>query len=158
MWCDLLVSENLKFINFVIAIICGEWRADLSNWENLLYSPVKIVLETINSTGKCLLRSMRKRAEKSFSHWLLFDQNSLSNNKGAPWWPLKRPSFIPFIVLDPLHLVDYVDLLFMILKRLNESIVFFCFTGCGNHITVSYWVFLNANTCFVWFPLISLHV
>lgn len=85
----------------------------------------KIVLETINSTGKCLLRSMRKRAEKSFSHWLLFDQNSLSNNKGAPWWPLKRPSFIPFIVLDPLHLVDYVDLLFMILKRLNESIVFF---------------------------------
>lgn len=41
MWCDLLVSENLKFINFVIAIICGEWRVDLSNWENLLYSPVK---------------------------------------------------------------------------------------------------------------------
>lgn len=53
---------------------------------------------------------MRKRAEKSFSHWLLFDQNSLSNNKGAPWWPLKRPSFIPSIVLDPLHLVDYGSL------------------------------------------------
>lgn len=85
----------------------------------------KIVLETIKSTGKCSLRSMRKRAEKSFFHWLLFDQNSLSNNKGAPWWPLKRPSFIPSIVLDLLHLVDCGDLLFMILKRLNESIVLF---------------------------------
>lgn len=103
----------------------------------------KIVLETINSTGKCLLRSMRKRAEKSFSHWLLFDQNSLSNNKGAPWWPLKRPSFIPSIVLDPLHLVDYGSLYDPKEAEWIYYVVFF--TGCGNHITVSYWFFFKCK-------------
>lgn len=54
--------------------------------------------------------------------------------------------------------MDYVDLLFMILKRLNESIVFFFLLVVETTSLFPIGFFFNANTCFVWFPLISLHV